>query len=122
MIFDPQQAVSELVTDFSADSSLSELDQAILEHCIDEWPMGALAKKHGTTPTALHRRKRELLLALRDYSLKRGITGSRDVFHDQTTTPVARTTRRQSRSRANMPSAIKQSASSPPSRVLSDRR
>ncbi len=113
MILDPQQEFNELVTGFCADNSLSALDQAILEHCLDEWPMGDLAKQHRTTPTALHRRKRELLSEFREYLRKRGIASSHDIFDGQTKTPVVRRARRQSRPTAATPSAIGQSGSSP---------
>lgn len=107
MILDPQLAFNELITDFSSDSDLSALDQAILEHCLDEWPMGDLAKQHRSTPTALHRRKRELLSEFREYLQKRGIASSHDIFDRQTETPVARRARRQSRSTAATPSVIR---------------
>lgn len=60
----------DLLRDFSASQLLSELDKAVIEHAIDEWPMGSLAKQNGTTPNALHRREKQLMLAFRVYLLK----------------------------------------------------
>jgi hypothetical protein len=77
---DPRQAFDDLLGEFSA--HLTEIDRDILDHSIDGWPMGKLAKHHGTTPYALHRREKELLLEFGDYLSKRGITRSVDVFNE----------------------------------------
>jgi DNA-directed RNA polymerase specialized sigma24 family protein len=75
---DPHRAFDELLSAFSA--SCEELDRAILQHSIDEWPMGKLAKQYGTTPAALHSREKELLARLREYLLARGISRSEDII------------------------------------------
>lgn len=80
MIIDDDLNVGDLLAVFGAEESLSELDQAILDHALDEWSMGRLARDFGTTANALHRRKRELFLQFRAYLERRGITGSADIF------------------------------------------
>jgi hypothetical protein len=80
---DPRQAFDELLREFS--ECLTEIDRDILDNSIDGWSMGKLAKRHGRTPHALHRRKQELLLEFRDYLSKRGITCSVDIFTNRMT-------------------------------------
>jgi hypothetical protein len=80
MIMDNVFNLDDFLADFSAKESLSALDQAILLHATDGWPMGRLAQHFGTTPTALHRRKRELFAGLREYLKGRGITCSTDAL------------------------------------------
>jgi hypothetical protein len=82
MILDSQSTFDDLLADFSARWSLSELDRAILDHAIDSWPMGRLAKEHGKTANALHRREKELKLQLREYLKDRGYNSSSDVFDE----------------------------------------
>jgi hypothetical protein len=80
MITDDDLNVEDLLADFSTEKSLSELDQAILDHATDGWPLGQLAKQHGTTPNALNCRKKELFAQFREYLERRGICSSGDVF------------------------------------------
>jgi hypothetical protein len=80
MILDSVRKFDDLLADFTAARSLSSLDNAIIDHSIDGWPMTRLAKEHGTTPSALHRRRKELFTQFRDFLEGRGITGSYDVF------------------------------------------
>jgi hypothetical protein len=80
MILDTQSAFDHLLADFSARESLSELDRAILDHAIDSWPMGRLAREHGKTAATLHRREKELKLRFREYLKDRGYNSSSDVF------------------------------------------
>lgn len=78
MILDSDLKFEDLLADFCAERSLSELDTAILNHALDGWPMTSLAKKHGTTANALHQHKRELFVQLREYLKRRGIQCSAD--------------------------------------------
>ncbi|MCE5310697.1 MAG: hypothetical protein LLG20_23910 [Acidobacteriales bacterium] len=69
-----------LVDEFCDHQSLSELDQAIVDHVIDGWPMGNLAKQYGMTLTVLHRRKRALMSQFHDHLVNHGIRCSWDIF------------------------------------------
>jgi hypothetical protein len=80
MILDDDLNMDHLLAAFCTEQSLSELDQAILDHATDGWPMTEMAKRYGSTANKLHRRKRELFAQFREYLERRGITGSADVF------------------------------------------
>jgi hypothetical protein len=69
-----------LLAEFCVTESLSELDEAILDHGVDEWPMGRLAKQYGSTPHALHSRKKQLFDQLYTFLSSRGIRSSSDVL------------------------------------------
>jgi hypothetical protein len=79
-VADSRETFNELLAGFL--ETRGELDRAILDHSIDRWPMGKLAKQYRTTAPALHRRKKELMLEFRDHLLKSGIACSTDVFND----------------------------------------
>ena len=55
-----------------------------MEHATDGWPIGQLAKSHGTAHNALHRREKELMVLFREYLEDRGICCSLDVFANDT--------------------------------------
>ena len=74
--------VDDLLADFCAAKALSQLDQAILDHATDGWPMGRLARPHGTEPKALHRSEGELMSEFPDYLKDRGLCCSSDVFDE----------------------------------------
>jgi hypothetical protein len=80
VILDTGSTFDDLLADFTAARSLSALDNAIIDHAIDNWAMGGLAKKYRTTATKLHRRRRQLFTQFRKYLEGRGISGTHNVF------------------------------------------
>ena len=69
-----------LLEDFYAEQYIAAQDRAIMEHALDGWPMGNLAKQYGTTAGALHRREKQLLAQMREFLERRGIYASTDLF------------------------------------------
>ena len=77
-LVDPRLKVEEMLDDFML--TLEALDKDILNHSIDGWPMGELAKKADTTAHELHKRAAELKRNFREFLLRQGISQSTDIF------------------------------------------
>ncbi|HYW38066.1 MAG TPA: hypothetical protein VE957_08130 [Terriglobales bacterium] len=75
-----QQTFNALMDGFCAEQGVCTQDLAILEHALDGWSMGGLARHLGTTAGALHSRKRQLLGQMREFLERRGIHASTDIF------------------------------------------
>lgn len=90
MILDARLQFDDLLSGFCEAESLCDLDKAIIDHAIDNWPMGSLAREHGKTATALHRREKELKLQFREYLKNRGYNSSSDVFDDSAQAAIPR--------------------------------
>ena len=82
MTADARAEFDELLRQFCVARKLSQLDEAILDHTIDRWPMARLAKTYGTTRNALHRRKKALMSEIREFLEHRGIYCSSDVVDE----------------------------------------